>query len=299
MIQSAINVSEGRDPVAIAAIVDSAAQVPGLVVADWSADVDHNRMVITLLGPPKAVGEGTVAVAREAVRRIDLRSHRGAHPRIGAVDVIPLVPVWSVSMDECVALSRQIGGALAAELEIPVYLYEASAAAGRQSALPDIRKGGFEGLFTAPLTGLREPDYGPAAPHRTAGAVVVGARDPLIAYNVNLETEDVAVARRIAAAIRADRTVNPALVGVRALGLALPSRGVAQVSLNLTRPNLTPVPPVFDFIRASAANEGVGVLESEVIGLIPRAALDGEPPNRILLRDFRETQILEYWTERL
>jgi glutamate formiminotransferase len=268
-------------------------------VADWSADVDHNRMVVTLLGPPSAVGEGALAVAREAVRRIDLRGHTGAHPRIGAVDVIPFVPIRAASMDECVSLSRRIGEVLAEELDLPVYLYEASAPRGRRAALPDVRKGGFEGLFTAPLTGLRSPDYGPAAPHPTAGAVVIGARGPLVAYNVNLESGDAAIARRIAAAIRADRTANPALTGVRALGLALPSRNQAQVSLNLTRPDLTPLPPVFDFIRAAAAIEEIGVRESEIIGLIPRASLGGESPKRILWRDFRETQILDYWTERL
>jgi glutamate formiminotransferase len=299
LVQSAINVSEGRDPAVIRAVVAAAESVPGLTVADWSADWDHNRMVVTLLGAPEAVSSGALAVAREAVRRIDLRGHAGAHPRMGAVDVIPFAPIRAVSMETCAALSRQVGLALAAELGLPVYLYEASAAEGRRSALPDIRKGGFEGLFTGPLAGPRAPDYGPAAPHPTAGAVVVGARGPLVANNVNLDSGDVSAAKRVAAAIRADRAVNPALAGVRALGLALPSRGLAQVSLNLTRPALTPIPPVFDFIRASAANEGVTVRESEVIGLIPRAALGGEPPERVLWRDFRETQLLDYWMERL
>jgi glutamate formiminotransferase len=299
LIQSAINVSEGRSLEVIAAIVESAAETAGVTVADWSADADHNRMVVTLLGSPGAVARGAVAVAREAVKRIDLRHHTGAHPRLGAVDVIPLVPLRDVTVEECARVSREIARTLGSELELPVYLYEASAQPGRLLSLPDIRRGGFEGLFATPLTGLRAPDEGPAAPHPTAGAVVVGARTPLVAYNVNLDSPDAAVAKRIAARVRAERDSNPALAGVRALGLPLPSRGIAQVSLNLTMPDRTPLPGVFDFVRRAAAESGSEVRESEVIGLIPAASLGSEPPERILWSDYRESRILDYWMERL
>jgi glutamate formiminotransferase len=299
LVQSAINVSEGRDLGVMEAVVTAARNVAGVTVSDWSADADHNRMVVTLLGGPAAVGRGTVELAREAVRRIDLRHHVGAHPRLGAVDVIPFTPIREVSMDECVRVARGVARELAADPGLPVYLYEASAQPGRFLSLPDIRKGGFEGLFTAPLTGLRTPDLGPASPHRTAGAVVVGARGSLAAYNVNLDSPDVALARRIAAGIRAERVTNPGLAGVRALGLWLPSRRIAQVSLNITRPAETPLPPVFDHIRAEARRSGTDARESEVIGLIPRASLGGESPERILWNGFLETQILDYWMERL
>ncbi len=316
LIQSAINISEGRRRGVINAIVRAAEGVPGVTVADWSADADHNRMVVTLLGGAEAIRAASLAIARLAVEQIDLREHVGAHPRIGAVDVVPVVPIRGISMAECAALSSEIARDFAANLGLPVYLYERSAAAGSRAALPDKRKGGFEGLFTAPLTGLRAPDYGPAEPHPTAGAVVVGARSPLVAYNINLSTaavspigavrpespvspEGVAVARRIAARIREKRESNPALAGVRAMGLWLPSRNLAQVSMNLTLPEMTPMPAVFDFVRQEATLLSANVVESEVIGLIPRSTLGGESPQRILWRHFQQTQLLDFWLERL
>jgi glutamate formiminotransferase len=198
-------------------------------------------------------------------------------------------------MRHCAALSRKIGQDIARELELPVYLYERSAAPGRPFTLPQIRRGGFEGLFTEPLTGLRRPDFGPSEPHATAGICVVGARDPLIAYNVDLQGSGVPAARAVAASIRRERAYRPDLSGARALGLWLPSRDVAQVSMNLTRPDATTLPAVFDFVRQEAARHGAEAAMSEVIGLAPRAALAGEPAERILWRTFRETQILEYW----
>jgi glutamate formiminotransferase / 5-formyltetrahydrofolate cyclo-ligase len=299
LIQSAINVSEGRRAPVIAALVEAARSAQGVTSADWSADPDHNRMVLTLLGGPDAIRRGALAVARVAVAEVDLRQHTGGHPRIGAVDVIPLAPVRNVTIEDCQAVATQIAADLAEGLGLPIYYYERSAPLGRRAALPEIRKGGFEGLFTEELTGLRAPDVGPAAAHPTAGAVVVGARGPLVAYNIDLDSSDVALARRIAAAIRRERSTRPELVGVRALGLWLPSRGVVQISMNLTMPTATPMPRVFDFVREQAQEEGVAIRDSEVIGLIPAGALGGEPPERILWRDFRETQILDHWLERL
>jgi glutamate formiminotransferase len=298
IIQSAINFSEGRRTEVIAAIIQAIRDVPGATLADYSADPSHNRMVASILGGPEALFEAAIAASKVAIERIDLREHTGAHPRIGAVDVLPVVPIRYITMPECVALSHRIGQELAARFHLPVYFYERSAESGRTSALPELRKGGFEGLFTAPLTGDRVPDAGPHHPHPTAGAAIVGARNPLVAYNINLTTTEVSVARRIAAKIREGRLLIPELQGVRALGLWLPSQGQAQVSMNLTLPDLSPMPAVFDFVRRHAEEQGVEVAESEIIGLIPRASLGGEPPDRILWHGYRETQVIEYWLEK-
>lgn len=295
VVQSAINFSEGRRAEVIEAIAEAGWDRPDVLLADCSADPDHNRMVATLLGRPEAVRRAAVEMACVAVAWIDLRHHSGVHPRLGAVDVVPITPIRAVTMAACVEVAAQIGRDLAGRLALPVFFYEQSAAPGRRTALPDIRKGGFEGLFTEPLSGPRAPDLGPATPHPTAGAVVVGARGPLVAYNILLDTPDVRAARRIAAVIRRERETRPELRGVRALGLPLPSRQSAQVSMNLTRPDWTPLPGVFNFVQREAAQMGVKVLASEIIGLVPRDALGGEPPERLLWRDYRETQILEHW----
>ena len=217
--QSAINFSEGRNQDVIEAIVLALGSDSEAVLADWSADPDHNRMVATLLGPPEALIRAILNAAALAVERIDLRLHAGAHPRMGAMDVVPIVPIRGVTMVECVIAANSLGERLARALNLPAYLYEHSARPGGRAVLPEVRKGGFEGLFTEPLTGPRAPDFGPNEPHPTAGAVVVGAREPLVACNINLETNEVAVARRIAALIRSERETDPTLFGVRALGL--------------------------------------------------------------------------------
>lgn len=291
VVQSAINFSEGRRAEVVDAIVAAARTVPGAVVADHSADKDHNRMVLTLLGDGVSVRAAALATARVAVREIDLRAHTGAHPRIGAVDVIPLVPVRGISMEECVALSLRIGEELARELGLPVYLYEHSADPSFPQALPEIRKGGFEGLFGRSL----HARFGPEFPHPTAGAVVVGARDPLVAWNILLDSPDDSAARAIAASIRRDRGSNSVLDGVRALGLWLPSRRMAQVSMNLTKPAVTPLPSVFDWVRSASDQLGAQVVESEVVGLVSMASLGGEPPERVLWQRYRESQLMEYW----
>jgi glutamate formiminotransferase len=298
VIQSAINFSEGRRTEVIAAIIQAIRDVPGATLADYSADPSHNRMVASILGGPEAIFEAAIAASKVAIERIDLREHTGAHPRIGAVDVLPVVPIRNVTMPECVDLSHRIGQELAERFHLPIYYYEQSAEPGRLSALPELRSGGFEGLFTAPLSGDRIPDAGPHHPHPTAGAAIVGARYPLVAYNINLATTNIAIARRIAAKIRAARLTIPELQGVRALGLWLPSRFQTQVSMNLTLPDRSPMPAVFDFVRRHAEEEGVDPAESEIIGLIPRASLGGEPPERILWHGYRETQVIEYWLEK-
>jgi glutamate formiminotransferase len=295
VIQCAINFSEGRRPEVIEAIAGAARSAPGAILADCSADPDHNRMVATILGGAEAIAEAALASVQAAIERIDLRRHSGQHPRLGAVDVIPLVPIRGVTREECVETARRIGQELAARFALPVYFYEYNAAPGHRALLPQIRKGGFEGLFGEPLTGERAPDLGPNAPHPTAGAVVLGTRDPLIACNIELDTPDLQIARRIAARIRRDRETIPALAGVRALGLFLASRNRAQVSMNLTRVRETSLPAVFRYVEQEAARFAVKLFACEIIGLIPMAALDGASPEEILWRDARETQFLEYW----
>ncbi len=247
-IQCAANFSEGRDVPTVRAIVDAAQVVAGVRVADWSADLDHNRMVVTLVGEPEAVAEAAFIAATEAVRRIDLRTHTGVHPRLGAVDVVPFVPLVNVTMDECADIARAFAARMSHELAVPVFLYEAASAVGR--SLPDIRKRAFVEYA---------PDIGPSTPHLTAGAVVVGARGPLIAFNADLASDDLALAKQIA------REVREAYGGrVRTLGLALPSRGIVQVSMNVIRPAEVSLLELVNFI-----DERCPVANTELIGALP------------------------------
>ena len=299
LVQSAINFSEGRRPGVVQAILDGIGRTPGVVLADWSADFDHNRMVATILGPPNAVLAAILAAAEPAVSLIDLRTHHGVHPRIGAMDVVPLVPIRNVSVPHLVEQSLRLAQELARRYDLPVYLYERSARPGRPSALPQIRARGFDALVGTQLDGTRAPDFGPAKLHPTAGATVLGVREPLVAYNVLLAEADATAARNIAASIRRERERIPQLTGVRALGVPLPSRRISQVTMNLTRPAATPLPPIFRYIVARAREAGVPVLASEVIGLLPQTCLNNERPESIAWLNFRETQVLEYWLERI
>jgi glutamate formiminotransferase len=225
-----------------------------------------------------------------AVHTIDLRTHRGEHPRIGAVDVVPFIPLGGTTMAECVELAREVGQAIAERLKVPVYLYEEAASRDARRRLEDIRRGQFEGLSSKMTEPEWAPDFGPAAPHPTAGATVVGARRALIAFNVNLATDRLETARRIAAAVRAS---SGGLPSVKALGLALPDRHIVQVSMNLTNFEQTPIEVVFERVAAEAAKAGVAVLESEIVGLIPEAALSGTTASDLQLRGFSEDRILE------
>jgi glutamate formiminotransferase len=289
------NFSEGRHPAVVEALAAAIAQTPGVRLIDYSADVDHNRCVMTLLGAAEGVAAAALAAACVAVERIDLRTHSGVHPRTGAVDVLPVVPLRGASREEAVALSRRIGAALATELSLPVYFYEWSALPGRRVALPELRRGGWEAIAGIPLIGDRAPDLGPDRAHPSAGIAIVGARGPLVAYNIWLDTSDVTAAQAIAQRIRRDRTARPELEGVRALGLYLASRNRAQVSLNLTRPEKTPLPVVYAYVQAAAADLGTAAVESEIIGAIPWAALGGLPPEAIRWTAYNPAQILETW----
>jgi glutamate formiminotransferase len=295
--QCAPNFSEGRRPDVVEAIADAIRMHSGATLIDCSADPDHNRCVMTLLGSGDAIRPAVLSAARVAVARIDLRTHTGVHPRAGAIDVLPVIPLRNAGMEQAIALADEIGADLARELALPVYFYEANTRPNRTGALPELRRGGFEAFASNPLTGNRAPDLGPAHVHPSAGVVIVGARGPLVAYNVNLDTPDVAIARHIALRIRQEREHLPQLQGIRALGLFLQSQNRAQVSLNLTRPAETPLPVLFAFIRDEAAQRGVTGLESEIIGAIPRASLGGLPPSAIHWHTYKPTQILEYWLE--
>ncbi len=269
LVECVPNVSEGHRADRVERIV-GAAQGPGRAVLDTSLDPDHNRAVITLVGEPAALAEGVLELTRRAVQEIDLRTHHGEHPRMGAVDVIPFVPVRGATMADCVALSREVGARIGQELEIPVYLYEESATTEARRNLAAIRKGEFEG-FPEKITDPQwRPDFGPARVHPTAGVVAVGAREFLIAYNINLATSDLAVAKRIAQAVRFS---SGGLRYVKALGFPLTERGIVQVSMNLTNFHKTPILRVFELVRREAERHGVLIVGSEIVGMIPRQAL--------------------------
>lgn len=289
LIETVPNVSEGQRPDVLAEIEAAAQSVRGAWLLHATADPSHNRSVYSIAGPADALLEVVLAIARVAVARLDLRTHRGVHPRIGAVDVVPFIPLAGTSMAACIELAQRTAQAIAAQFDVPVFLYEEAGRPGRR-ALEDIRRGQFEGLAAKMLDPAWRPDYGPLAPHRTAGATVVGARKPLIAFNVDLATADIDTARSIARAIR-ER--DGGLPNVKAIGLFLPHRGIAQVSMNLTDYEHTSPQRAFDAVVREAASRGVGVRNSELIGLIPEAALADTAPERLMLRDFEPDRILE------
>lgn len=287
------NVSEGRR----GAVVDEIAAAfagahPAVRLLDRSSDPDHNRSVLTLAGPGPALVEAAVAGAAACARLIDLTRQQGAHPRMGALDVLPFIPLGGDDLLEGVPLALAAGRRLAAEVGIPVYFYGAAARRPDRAALPRVRGRGFEELrMLAAAGGERAPDLGGPALHPTAGATAVGVRWFLIAYNVDLATGDLAVARSIAAAVRERDGGLPA---VRALGLALPERGCTQVSMNLLDYRVTPPAVAFAAVAALAAERGVEVASSEIVGLVPQAALDGVDPAELLLRDFSQERVLEW-----
>jgi len=294
IVQCAANFSEGRRNEVIESIVRAAASESGAVVADYSADPDHNRMVLSLLGTPDAVRHAVMRAATEAVRLVDLRSHSGAHPRMGVVDVVPFTPIRGVDIAECAALAEVTAETMASELGIPVYLYEHAARPGRPVSLPAIRKAVGASGSAEPRFDLLAPDY-PAPFDPAKGAAVVGARGPLVAYNVYLRKGGLEHARKVARIIRDQRGRNRAIAGVRSLGLYLPAHGLAQVSMNVTRPADTPLPRVFEFVAHAVRDVGGEVGEGEVIGLVPMVALSGARPGDTGFEIMKPSQIIEYW----
>jgi glutamate formiminotransferase len=290
LIESIPNVSEGRRADVIASLADAIRRTPGVTLLDHSADPSHNRSVFTLAGGADGIKRATLALIERAVATIDLRTHRGEHPRLGAVDVVPFVPIDGVTMEECVALARDVGAAVADQFGIPVYLYEEASTNPARRNLEDIRRGEFEGLAVKMRSSGWAPDFGPITPHPSAGAIVIGARMPLIAYNINLNTNRLDVAKKIAAAIRHS---SGGLRYVKAAGFMLEDRGIAQVSMNLTNYEKTPIFRVFEIVRREAARYGVQVLESEIVGLVPAAALVSAAEFYLQLERFSAGQVLE------
>lgn len=288
LVECVANFSEGRRQDVIDAIVQAVGGVAGTAVLDVHTDADHNRSVVTFAGEPESVLKSAYAGIATAARLIDLDEHQGQHPRIGAADVVPFVPLSGITLEECAALARQLGERVGRELNIPVYLYEAAATRADRVNLADVRRGEYEGLRDAILNDPdRAPDYGPSRLGK-AGATAIGARLPLIAYNVYLNTSDVEIARKIAASIRYS---GGGLAHVKALGLLV--NGRAQVSMNLTDYTRTPVARVMEMIRSEAARYGVAVVSSELVGLIPQAALIEAARWYLQLDDFSADQILE------
>ncbi len=284
------NFSEGRRPEVVAAIVAAMQAVPAVRVLDFSSDADHNRSVITLVGEPEALVEAAFRGAEIASRLIDLNTHKGNHPRMGATDVIPFIPVRDCTMEDAVAAARSLGERLARELQIPVYLYEAAATRPERRNLADVRRGEFEGLQTDVAKPERLPDFGEPRLHPTAGATAVGARPFLVAFNINLGTKDVGIAKRIAKNVRGS---SGGFVGTKALGLFLEAEGFCQVSMNMTDFSKTSLHHVFEFVRREADVYGVPVLNSEIVGLVPEDALLAAARYYLRLWDFKDAQVLE------
>src|SRR5262245_26408236 len=263
---------------------------PGVRLLDASSDPSHNRSVFTLVGDAPGVEAAVVNLFERAVADIDLRSHHGEHPRLGAVDVVPFVPIEGVTMADCVALAKKVGAVVTERFGVPVYLYEEASDNPARKNLEDIRRGEFEGLAEKMKSPGWAPDFGPAAPHPTAGATVVGARMALVAYNINLATDRIDVAKKIAAAIRHS---SGGYRFVKAAGFKLDDRGIVQVLMNLTNYERTPIYRVFETVKREAARYGVSILESEIVGLVPSAALLGAAEYYLQIEGFKPNQVLE------
>ncbi|HYM23280.1 MAG TPA: glutamate formimidoyltransferase [Vicinamibacterales bacterium] len=289
VIECIPNVSEGRRPDVITALADAIRAVPGARLLDIQSDASHNRTVFTMAGDAAAMETAVLALVQGAAAVIDLRTHKGEHPRMGAVDVVPFVPIEGATMADCVELAKNVGAAIADRFKIPVYLYEEASSNPARKNLEDIRRGEFEGLPAKMASADWKPDFGPSAPHASAGATVVGARMALIAYNINLATDRLDVARKIAAGIRHS---SGGFRYVKASGFKL-DRGIVQVSMNLTNYEKTPIFRVFEVVKREAARYGVSVLESEIVGLVPSAALNAAAEYYLQLEGFKPEQVLE------
>jgi glutamate formiminotransferase len=290
IIECVPNISEGQDSAAVSRIVDGLRQIPGVRVLDVQSDAAHHRSVLTLAGDGAALKDAVLRLYELALDAIDLRRHKGEHPRLGAVDVCPFIPIDGVTMAACVALAREVGAEVAARFELPVFLYEEAASSPARRNLEDIRRGEFEGLAAKLQQQEWTPDFGPAQPHPSAGATVIGARMPLIAYNINLATTRLDVAKKIAAAIRMS---SGGFRFVKAMGIELKDRGIVQVSMNLTNYEKTPIFRVFEAVKREAERYGVSVLDSEIVGLVPSAALLQTAAFYLQLADFSAHQVLE------
>ena len=290
VIEAVPNVSEGRRPEVIEALTAAISDCAGVDLLDTSSDTAHNRTLFTLVGEGAALKTALLALYAAAVERVDLRVHTGEHPRIGAVDVVPLVPLDPADMSVCVSIATDLAATIAQRFAIPVYLYEEAARVPDRRRLESIRRGGFEGLTAKMRTEPWQPDYGPTVPHPSAGASAVGARRVLVAYNVNLDTDDLDIARRIARTVRAS---NGGLEAVKAIGVRTGQTDVVQVSINVADHERTPLHRVFDAVHREAERLGVQVRDSEIVGLAPAAALVSAATHHLRLARFTTDQILE------
>jgi glutamate formiminotransferase/formiminotetrahydrofolate cyclodeaminase len=288
LVECVPNFSEGRDPAKVDAIVESM-KIPGVYLLDREMDSDHNRCVITLVGEREVIQEAAIRGVGKAAELIDLTRHKGAHPRMGAADVVPFIPIDGVTIEDCVAMARHVGAEIAKRFQIPVYLYEAAAATPERQNLENIRRGQFEGIRDDIATNAaRKPDFGDPRVHPTAGATVVGARKALIAYNVFLNTTNVDIAKKIAKAVRFS---TGGLRYVKGAGFLV--RGLAQVSMNLTDFEQTPIHRVFEFVKREAERYGVVPVSSEIVGLIPKRALEQAAEWFLQVENFDSSLILE------
>ena len=294
LVECVPNISEGRRALVIDALAKASA-VPGVHVLDQSSDPSHNRTVFTIVGEARPLQHAVLNLFAAAIAHIDLRHHRGVHPRIGAVDVVPFVPLDGATLDECVDLARQTAQLVAQRYDVPIYLYAAAALRADRRSLADIRRGGFEGLQAKMREDAWMPDFGPSRPHPTAGASAIGARTILVAYNVNLASNRLDVATRIARKVRASRG---GLNHVKAMGVPLEHLGIVQVSMNLTDYRQTSMTTVFDAVQREAALDGVPVLGSEIVGLVPADALPADPVERLKLSATDAGRVLEQRLQR-
>ena len=290
IIESVPNFSEGIREEIIKKIVDPIREISDVKVLNLSSDKDHNRSVLTLAGDEDGLKKAVDILFAGAIEHIDLTKHKGEHPRMGAVDVLPFIPIRGITMEECVAFSREIGEHIASTFHIPVYLYEKSATVPERENLANIRKGQFEGFFEKIRSPEWKPDYGPAEVHKTAGAVAVGSREFLVAYNINLATDNLEIASKIAKSIRHS---SGGLRFVKAMGVMLEERRIAQVSMNLTDFRKTPIFRVFEMVKNEAARYGVNVIGSEIVGLIPNDALLDVAEYYLRIENFKYSTVLE------
>ena len=290
IVECVPNFSEGRDLKKIDRIVAPFRARAGVKLLDYSNDEDHNRLVVTLVGEPEALRDAVIEAIGVAVELIDLNYHQGQHPRMGAVDVVPFIPIKNVTMDEAVSLSREVGEKVAGLYHLPVFLYEKSATAPHRENLAAVRKGEFEGMAEKIKLPEWQPDFGPADRHPTAGTVAIGARMPLVAYNINLSTDNLEIATKIARNIR---HINGGLRYVKAMGVELKERNITQVSINMTDYTRTALYRAFELVRLEARRYGVTIIGSEIVGLVPMEALIDTASYYLGLENFSMQQVLE------
>lgn len=290
IIECVPNFSEGRNMDVIEKIVAPFIKTEGCKLLDYNPDKDHNRVVVTVIGEPEAVKKAMVEAAGIAIANIDMNKHQGEHPRMGAIDVVPFIPIKNVTMEESVALAKEVAEEMASKYNLPIYLYEKAAASSQRENLANIRKGEYEGFKEKIKLPEWKPDFGPSELHPTAGATVVGARMPLVAFNINLATSDIEIANKISKCIR---HISGGFRFTKAMGVDLKERGIVQVSINMTDYTKTALYRVFETVKFEAARYGVNIVGSEIVGLTPMEALVDTASYYLRLENFSMNQVLE------